>query len=52
MMQLLLKSVECLEHPEVRYDPRGDGKCPECEEDKIKEVEDALDRKERQMVWE
>jgi hypothetical protein len=51
-MQLLLKSVECLEHPGVRYDPRGTGKCPMCEEEKIEQVLNRLDREPEEMAWE
>jgi hypothetical protein len=47
-MQLLLRRVECREHPRVFYDPTREG-CPECESEKIEDVEDRLD--EEEMVW-
>jgi hypothetical protein len=50
-MQLLLRRVECLKHPGVSYDPRREG-CHECEQEKIRAVEDHLDAKQEEMVWE
>jgi hypothetical protein len=51
-MQFLLKRVECELHPGVFYDPTHGQTCPECDQDKIDEVERRLDGEKEEMTWE